>query len=256
MLDEDDFQQEIRAHLKIVNATCAERFWGGASSALGRRIRVDDGAWRTIVGVAADVKYAQINEAPRPYFYLPFLQSYRSDMIRYVRGAGAVDRLGERARARVAALDPDLPVLHAASLRELGGRALFFYRLSAAMLFVFGIAGIAPAAMGTYGPVGYIAKQSSHEIGIRMALDATARSVALEFVARGLRLGALGAAVGVAAALSVGRLISSVLFGVSATDAASFAQALAIVLGGVAVATLLPAWRAARTSPLDVLRHQ
>ena len=110
--------------------------------------------------------------------------------------------------------------------------------------------------MGTYGLVSYIVKQSTHEIGIRMALGAPRLSVVRQFLARGLRLGAIGAALGIVAALGVGRLLGSVLFGVSATDAISFARALALVLGVVIVATLVPAWRAARTNPLSALRHQ
>jgi putative ABC transport system permease protein len=104
--------------------------------------------------------------------------------------------------------------------------------------------------------VSYVVKQSTHEIGIRMALGASGRSVVLAFLKRGLRLGAIGAAVGTVAALSAGRLLASVVFGVSATDAVSFARALAIALGGVLVATIVPAWRAARTNPLSALRHQ
>ena len=110
--------------------------------------------------------------------------------------------------------------------------------------------------MGTYGLVSYTVKQSTHEIGIRMALGASGLSVVRGFLVRGLRLGAVGAVLGIAAALGVSRLFASVLFGVSATDAVSFARALAVVLGGVAVATIVPAWRAARTDPLTALRHQ
>jgi ABC-type antimicrobial peptide transport system permease subunit len=115
---------------------------------------------------------------------------------------------------------------------------------------------MALAAMGTYGLVSYTVKQSTHEIGIRMALGASGVSVVRGFLARGLRLGAVGAVLGVVAALAVGRLVGSVLFGVSPTDAASFARALAIVLGTVVAATIVPAWRAARTNPLRALRHQ
>ena len=134
--------------------------------------------------------------------------------------------------------------------------ALIFFNLTATMLFVFGVAGMALAAMGTYGLVSYTVKQSTHEIGIRMALGASGLSVVRRFLGRGLRLGAIGAAVGIVAALGVTRLLTSVLFGVSATDAISFARALALVLGVVIVATLVPAWRAARTNPLTALRHQ
>jgi putative ABC transport system permease protein len=259
--DRDD---ETGAPVVIVNNTLAHRFGGGAPNVIGKRIRVAEGDWRTVIGVAADVKYSRINEAPRPYFYLPFLQSYRSSMILHTRApsttlgasAGSVDRLVERARASVAALDADLPILYARPMAEQIRGALILFDLTATMLLVFGVAGMALAAMGTYGLVSYTVKQSTHEIGIRMALGAARLSVVREFLVRGLRLGAIGAALGIVAALSASRLLGSVLFGVSATDGTSFARALAIVLGGVVVATMVPAWRAARTDPLSALRYQ
>jgi ABC-type antimicrobial peptide transport system permease subunit len=89
-----------------------------------------------------------------------------------------------------------------------------------------------------------------------MALGATARSVVRQFLARGLRLGAIGVIVGTITALGAARLLRAVLFSVSATDSTSFARALASVIGGVVVATLVPAWRASRIDPLRALRHQ
>ena len=136
----------------------------------------------------------------------------------------------------------------------IGLNAAVFSMLS--MLFVFGAAGMALAGLGTYGLVSYTVKQSTHEIGIRMALGADHRSVIGRFLARGMRLGAIGAAIGIVAALTLTRFIQGWLFGVSATDAASFAGALAVVLGGVLVASLVPSWRAARTNPLHALRHR
>jgi len=188
--------------------------------------------------------------------YLPFLQAYRSNMILYTRGPVAVEVLVDRARKGVAALDADLPILHAESLFDATRGALIFFELTATMLFLFGAAGMALAAMGTYGLVSYTVKQRTHEIGIRLALGAPGFSVVRSLLGRGLRLGAIGAALGSVAALGIGRVLGSVLFGVSATDAVSFARALAIVLGVVIVATIVPAWRAARTSPLSALRHQ
>jgi predicted permease len=252
----EDRDDEISAPVAIVNNTFAERFWGGAAHAIGKRLRHADGDWRTVVGVAADLKYSRINEAPRPYVYLPFFQSYRPGMYLYTRGPGPIDQLVELARARVAALDRDLPILSARPLANLQIGALIFLNFTATMLLVFGVAGMALAAMGTYGLVSYTVRQSTHEIGIRMALGAPGLSVVRRFLGRGLRLGAIGAALGVIAALVAGRLLDSVLFGVSATDVVSFARALAIVLGGVAVATVVPAWRAARTNPLSALRYQ
>jgi predicted permease len=272
----EDRDDQTGEPVAIVNNTLADRFWGGAEKAIGRRIRIGDssaspspgsglaGDWRTVIGVAADVKYLRIDESARPYVYLPFLQSYRPSMILHTRGrstpneagAASVDRLVENARAHVAALDRDLPILSARPLSEGIAGALILFNLMAKMLFLFGAAGMALAAMGTYGLVSYVVKQSTHEIGIRIALGASGRSVLLTFLNRGLRLGVIGAALGTLVALGVSRLLAGVLFGVSATDAVSFARALAIVLGVVVVASTVPAWRAARTNPLTALRHQ
>jgi len=240
----------------IVNRTLAETFWGNAANALGKRVRVADGDWRTVVGVAADVKYARVDESPRPYIYLPSLQSYRAGMTLHTRGAGPIDALVTQARQTVAALDAELPIERARSLEDSTRGALIFFRLAAMMLFVFGTAGMAMAAIGTYGLVSYTVKQSTHEIGIRMALGASRPSVVRRFLGRGLRLGAIGTVIGTLGAFGAGRLLRNVLFGVSATDGPSFAQALAIVLAVVLLATLVPAWRAARTDPLRALRHQ
>ena len=252
----EDHDNETAAPVAIVNRTLAERFWGSAANAIGKRLRAGDGDWRTVVGVAADVKYSRIDETPRPYFYLPFFQSYRSTMILHTRGSAPVERLVDQARANVAALDGDLPLLSARSLAERIMGALIFLDFTSTMLFVFGVAGMALAAMGTYGLVSYTVKQRTHEIGIRMALGAASLSVVCGFLRRGLTLGAIGAAIGIITALGLSTLVGSVLFGVSATDTIAFARALVIVLGGVSVATLVPAWRASRTDPLRALRHQ
>ncbi len=239
-----------------MNETLAQRFWGGPGLAVGQRVRVSDGDWRTVIGVAADVKYSRISEPRRPYVYLPFFQAYRSTMILHTRGAAPIATLVDQARARVAALDADLPILVTRPLAERTGAGLIFLNFAANMLRFFGWAGVALAAMGTYGLVSYTVKQSTHEIGIRMALGATGLSVVRNFLGRGLTLGAVGATLGMIVAFSASRLLGSVLYGVSATDVIAFTQALAIVLGVVAVATIVPAWRASRTNPLTALRHQ
>jgi hypothetical protein len=151
----EDRDDETSAPVAIVNNTLAQRFWGSAANAAGKRIRAGRGDWRTVIGVAADVKYSRINESPRPYFYLPFLQSYRSGMILHTRGpstplgagpstplgagpstplgagAASVDRLVDQARARVAALDPELPILYARPLAEQTRGALILFDLTA-----------------------------------------------------------------------------------------------------------------------------
>ena len=101
----------------------------------------------------------------------------------------------------------------------------------------------------------YAVKQRTHDIGLRLALGAPSWRVVLDFIGRGMRLGAAGAALGVAATLAASRLLGGVLYGVSATDASSLVSALIIVLGTVALAAVGPAWRAARTDPVRALRH-
>jgi len=252
----DDRDDETGAPVVVVNGTLAQKFLGGAANAVGRRIRVGSGDWRTVVGVAADVKYSQINEPPTPFVYLPFFQAYRSSMTLHIRGAAPDNVLVDQARARIAALDPDLPLIHATPMAEQARAATILLQFMSVILFIFGAGGMALAGLGIYGLVSYSVKQSTHEIGIRMALGADARSVVRDFLGRGLRLGAMGAALGLVAALGVSRLLASVLFGVSATDIVSFALAAAIVLGGVLLATIVPAWRASRTNPISALRHQ
>jgi ABC-type antimicrobial peptide transport system permease subunit len=148
-----------------------------------------------------------------------------------------------------------LPVAYARSLREHTGMSLTVFELVASMMFMFGIAGMGLAALGLYGLVSYSVKQSTHEIGIRMAVGARGTSIVRSYLGRGLRLGAYGAAAGVLLAFGVLRFLQAILYGVSATDPASFAQALGVVLATVLLATVIPAWRAARTNPLSALRR-
>ncbi|MGD9902213.1 MAG: ADOP family duplicated permease [Vicinamibacterales bacterium] len=251
-----DGDDEASAPVVVVNRTLAERFFGSPAAALGQRVRLGEGAWRTVVGVAADVKYARINEAPRPYVYLPFFQAYKPTMQLHVRGPGSVDARVAQARGVVEALDPDLPIPIARSLARSTTGAFLFFDLLATMLPIFGAVGLVLAALGTYGLVAYAVRQSTREIGIRLALGASRGSIVRRYVGRGLRLGVAGALVGLVAALAVTRLLGSVVYGVGAADAGPFTLGLAVVLTGVAAATVVPAWRAARTDPLGVLRHQ
>jgi macrolide transport system ATP-binding/permease protein len=252
----EDRDDQDAAPVAMVNSTLAQKFWGGASNALGKRVRIADGEWRTVIGVATDIKYIRINESPRPYVYLPFLQAYRPAMTLHTQGPLPIDVLVDRARAAIIRLDANLPILYAHRLADRIKGATLLFDLTATMLFVFGTTGMALAALGTYGLVSYSVTESTHEIGIRMALGAPRFSVVRRFLARGLQLGVIGATLGIVAALAMTRLLGALLFGVSPTDAVAFASAVAIVLSVVLIATAVPAWRASRTDPLRALRHR
>lgn len=128
--------------------------------------------------------------------------------------------------------------------------------MSATMLFVCGSGAIAFAALGTYGVVSYSVRQSTRAIGVRMAIGASTGSVLRQFLRRGIHLGAIGAATGIVAALAVTRLLTTLIYGVSATDPIAFIRGIGVVVAVIVVATLLPAWRAARINPLTALRHE
>jgi ABC-type antimicrobial peptide transport system permease subunit len=141
-------------------------------------------------------------------------------------------------------------------LRDQTKLALNIFEMAGGMLSVFGAIAMALAALGTYGLIAYAAKQSTHEIGIRMAIGASRGHIARRFLQRGLRLGAVGALLGLLAAGALTRLLTGLLYGVSVFDVVSFVTALAAVLLAVFAASWIPAWRASRTDPIAALRHR
>ena len=240
----------------IVNETMARRFWGSPEQALGKRIQFGRGSWRSVVGVARDIKYARMTEDPRPHIYLPFWQLYRSNMTFHVRSRDAAPALLERVRAIVQRLDPNLPILNARMLTDQTRSALSVFSMAAGVLMTFGVIAMILTALGTYGMVSYAARQSTHEIGIRIAIGANRADVLRGFLGRGLRLGIVGAVCGLALSAAATRLLASLLYGVSPTDAASFTGASTLVMTIVLLASLIPAWRASRIDPSAALRHR
>jgi ABC-type antimicrobial peptide transport system permease subunit len=128
--------------------------------------------------------------------------------------------------------------------------------MAAGTLTVFGIIAMILTALGTYGLVSYAARQSTHEIGIRIAVGADRFDVLRQFLARGVKLGTAGAVCGVLLSLVITRVLASLLYGVSPTDVVSFGAAMALVMTIVLIASLIPAWRASRTDPIAALRHR
>jgi predicted permease len=240
----------------IVNETMARQFWGSPGGAIGKRLRLSGGDWRTVVGVARDIKYARVTEDPRPHVYRPLEQNYLPAMTLHVRSRDSEAVLLPRLRATVQALDPNLPILSARMLTEQTRVALSVFSMAAAVLMVFGVIAMILTALGTYGLVSYAARHSTHEIGIRIAIGATPVELLRRFLGRGLGLGAAGAVCGLAGALLATRLLGGLLYGVSPTDVVSFAGAAAVVFVTVLVASFVPAWHASRTDPIAALRHR
>ena len=257
----DFHHDEPPQRVAIVNETLARRFWGSPGNAIGRRLETADWTtfepvWMTIVGVARDIKYTRLNEEPRPYVYLPFSQAFAPAMAIEVRAAGASPALLDRIRRHIGTLDPAVPIIEARMMAEQTNLGFALYDAAARVLVFIGAAAIALASIGIYGMVAYTVKQSAHEIGIRMAVGAPRGHIVQRYAAGGVRVGAIGAVIGIAGALSVTRLITSLLYGVRPTDVLSFAAATALVVSAALAASLVPAWRASRVDPLVTLRNQ
>jgi putative ABC transport system permease protein len=240
----------------IVNETLARRFWKDPRQAVGKRLRFTRGDWIVVTAVARDIKYLRIDEEPRPFVYLPYQQYPLLPMFAHVRSADDVHTSLPRLRARLQNLDAHLAIPDARPLREQTEAGINILRIAAGMLAVIGGVAVLLAALGTYGMVSYAARQSEHEIGIRMAVGASGADIVRRFLGRGLQLGLAGTIVGIAGALVIARALVSLLYGVGATDLVSLSLASGTVMLVVTMASLIPAWKASRTNLLAALRHR
>ncbi|MEX2285077.1 MAG: ABC transporter permease [Gemmatimonadota bacterium] len=240
----------------IIDPEFAALLWP-AGSPIGRRFRIAvDEPWLTVVGVAGDVKMMGPDDRAAPYaLYLAASQQtpwrYRWVAVRTREDVGA---LQVDIRNVVRSLDPDQPILDLGPAEALFGESLQKQRFLLILMVVFTMVAVILAAIGVYGVVAYMVAQRTREIGLRIALGATPLSMVAAVLGSGLTLAVTGGLIGLAAALALSRFLSSLLFGIQPTDVPTLAL-VGGILGLVAgAATLVPAIRAGRTSPLETLR--
>jgi ABC-type antimicrobial peptide transport system permease subunit len=208
------------------------------------------------VGVVGRVKQYGLDTDGRIVVYLPQTQAPARAMYMVVRADGAADRLGPAVRDVVRAVDPALPIYRMRTLQTLVDNSVARQRFALQLLGLFAVVALALAAIGTYGVMSYIVAQGRRELGIRLALGATARGIVGLVVTHGLWVAALGIAAGLLGAVAVSRVMSTLLFGVPPTDPVTYAAAAAL-LGAVAfAAVLIPAIRASAVDPVTVLRSE
>jgi putative ABC transport system permease protein len=239
----------------LVNQTLARRFWPHAS-AIGGRITIDPvpGLVAEIVGVVGDVKPDQMNSEDWPTIYSPYPQAPTSGMTLVVRTALPPLVLASAVTREVHLLDADQPVADVRTMEDVVDLAVSGARFNTALLASFAVIAFLLAAVGIYGVISYDVGQRTHEIGIRMALGAQPEDVRLMILGYGGRLAVYGIAAGLAGASILTRWMGSMLFGVNATDTATFA-AISISLAAVAVAaSYLPSRRAMSLDPANALR--
>jgi predicted permease len=243
----------------VVNRQMANTYWP-RQDAIGKRFRSTDlqNVWLEVVGVVQDGKQSGLFEDPAAYFFVPVAQEYKSLRVLQLRTAGDPAVLAPLVAREIRALDPDLPVFDVTTMERMiqGPNGFFLLRMGALFGGALGLLGLALAMVGVYGVVSYAASQRTQEIGLRMALGASRAEIMRLVLGRGLVLVALGLGAGIAAALSVTHLLTSLLFSVSPVDPATFIG-VPVLLGVMAIAaSYIPAFRATRIDPAIALRGE
>jgi predicted permease len=243
-----------------VNESTARRFWPN-ESALGKRIRLGDekGPEATIVGVVGDVRYRDLTTTlatSEPDVYFALAQRPPGSLQIGVRSDLPVENMTNAVRRELASIDPTVALFGIQPLEKLVDGQTANGRFASSVLVVFGIAALVLTAVGLYGVLAFLVSLRSREIGIRIALGASRKTVLREIIGYGLRLAVIGVAVGVLAAGGVTKWVASQLYGIGAHDPIVFTLVPIVLLGIAAVASWVPARRAARVDPQIALRQE
>ncbi len=254
--DTSDAQQ-----VAIVDETLARKYWG-TEDPVGKRISFEGPdnkpIWREVVGLVEHVRNEGLEGESRGAYYAPYAQATGGgpNLFIVVRTDGDPASLAPSVRGAIANIDGDLPVFRVATMEQMVSDSLAQRRFSMLLFGIFAALALVLAVVGLYGVMSYAVAQRTHEIGLRMALGAQGGDVLRMVVGQGMGLVAVGLGLGLLGALALTRLMSSLLYGVSATDPLTYAG-IAILLGSVALlASYLPARRATKVDPMVALRYE
>jgi putative ABC transport system permease protein len=245
-------------HVVVVNETFVQKNLGGQNP-LGRRLTIymkDENVPTEIIGVVADHKHLGLDVAVEPVAYWPHPELVYPGMTLMLRTRGDGSAVAGAARSVIHSLDPQQPIGEVSTMETLLATSVARARFSASLLTVFSFLALVMAAVGIYGVMSYSVLQRTHEIGVRMALGAQRFDVLKLMVRKGILLGAAGVVVGLAASFALTRLISTLLFEVTATDTATFVAVPVGLFLVVLIACYVPARRATRVDPLKALRYE
>src|ERR1044072_7015816 len=250
----------------MINQTMARRYWPNEDP-IGKLIKPQfptaNGPWRpattntwlAIVGVVGDVKEMGVNAEQQAEIYLPYLQNPSSLMNLLLRSKSDPLLLVPAVRRQVLAVDGDQPVYNIKTMENVLSQSIATPQLITSLLTIFAAIALLLAAMGVYGVMSYSVAQRTHEVGVRMALGAQQQHVLRMILGHGLRLVLFGVGLGVMVALAVTRVISNLLFGVSATDPQVFVGVPLLLIAVARLPTHCPARRALKVDPIIALRE-
>jgi predicted permease len=237
----------------IINETLAKNLWPGQDP-IGKIVRADDPE-RTVVGVVGDVHHMALEEASGNEFYIPMRQTQDYGTVDLVvRTSMPTAELASRLREALRPIEPDLPTANMRTLQTMVDRAVSPRRFVVWLLGGFAGFALVLASLGIYAVISYSVSQRTQEIGIRMALGASAEMLQRSILLQTLGLAGIGMVVGVVASWALARTLSGLLFGVTSSDPVTFAGMLVILTGVAALAGYLPARRASRIDPMEALR--
>jgi predicted permease len=256
-----EFDDEKAPAAAVINEAFARTYWPDADP-VGKRLRLpapDDPSsfsWTTVVGVLANARTESLEDSSVPRMYLSLYQRRANELAIFVHGRLDTAAIPLEVREQVQSVDPELPVFGAQTLNEVVSASLSQRRFSMEIVALFALTALLLAGLGIYGVISYVVSERRHEMGIRLALGAQRSDVLRLVLGQGARLAVIGVVVGLAAAAGLTRLMTTMLFGVSAVDPLTFAS-VAILLCVVALAACyIPARRAMRVDPMVALRYE
>jgi putative ABC transport system permease protein len=254
-----DMDNQTSPGVVIVSESWARRFLPG-EAAIGKRIKLggpdSKRPWLSIVGIAGDVHDTALEKEARPCVYIPYSQFPSASMTLVVRSALDPRVFVGAIRDTVWSVDKDQPLTAVKTMDQYLADSISPRRFNALLLTIFASVALVLASVGVYGVMAYSVAQRVREIGIRMALGAEPSRVINLIVGGGMTLALAGVAIGVAIAWALTRVMSSLLYGVSATDSMTFVFASILLVGVTLFATYIPARRAARVDPMIALRSE
>lgn len=243
----------------VINESMALRYWPG-ENAIGRRITLGlprpDNPWVTIIGIAKDLPHRGIDSAPAPDWYLSRPLGPQRNQILFARAAGQPEELAASIRSVVAAIDRNQPIASVKSMKSVVAATLAPRKFNMMLFALFAVLALVLAALGIYGVMTYSVTQRTHEVGIRRALGAQTSEVLSLIIGKGMAIAIVGVALGLGIALALSRLMTGLLFGVTATDPGTFVIVSAFVLLVALVACYIPARRATKVDPMVALREE